>query len=467
MPNLFAYIVLLSWPAVAMYLYLTRSIAQATIWTILGAYLLLPVGTEIKFAMIPPIDKATVATLSALIGCLMVSRRPLRFWRGYGLVKILLLVFLFSPFITASFNTDQLVFGNEVLPAESLYDAGSISIGQCILVIPFILGRNILRSSTDTREILRALVLAGLLYSLPILFEVRMSPQLNIWIYGYFPFSWLQVLRGGGFRPVVFLGHGLIVALFVATTVVAAGAFWRTQAWLLRLPTAGITAYFAVLLVLCKTLGALVYGTVLLPLVRFTRPLIQMRVALLLVSITLAYPMLRIADLVPTQLILNTASMISTNRAGSLMTRFVQEKDLLDRASQRFVFGWGRWGRNRIHDEYSGRDTSITDGLWIITLGQFGLVGFLAQFGLLAWPVFRAASAFRFVKSPDEKIYLAALTLIVAVNIFDLLPNSITSPWTWLLIGSLFGRAEALTVAERERKKLQPNPDFAPVHTLN
>jgi O-antigen ligase len=377
------------------------------------------------------------------------------------------LVFLFSPFITAYFNTDQLVFGNEVLPAESLYDAGSILISQCLAIIPFILGRNILRNPTDTREVLRALVVAGLLYSLPILFEVRMSPQLNIWIYGYFPLSWIQVLRDGGFRPVVFLGHGLIVALFVATTVVAAGAFWRTGTWLLRLPTAGIAAYFAVLLVLCKSLGALIYGTVLLPLVRFTRPLIQMRVALLLVSITLAYPMLRSADLVPTQFILNTARMISTDRASSLETRFTQEHKLLNRASQRFLFGWGRWGRHRIHDEYSGRDTSLTDGRWIITLGQFGLVGFLAQFGLLAWPVFRAASAFRFVKSLDERVYLAALTLIVAISVFDLLPNSFLSPWTWLLVGSLLGRAEALSVAERERKKLQPNPDFATVRPLS
>ena len=75
---------------------------------------------------------------------------------------------------------------------------------------------------------LRGLVVAGLIYSLPMLFEVRMSPQLHTWIYGYFPHSFGQQMRDGGFRPVVFIGHGLGVAFFVMTTVVAAAAFWRT-----------------------------------------------------------------------------------------------------------------------------------------------------------------------------------------------------------------------------------------------
>ena len=73
------------------------------------------------------------------------------------------------------------------------------------------------------------LIVAGLCYSVPMLFEVRMSPQLHTWIYGYFPHSFVQQMREGGFRPVVFLGHGLLTAFFIMSAAVAAAAFWQTR----------------------------------------------------------------------------------------------------------------------------------------------------------------------------------------------------------------------------------------------
>ena len=53
MPNSFAYVALLAWPVVAIVLYATRPLVQATLWTMLGAQLLLPVGTFFKIPMIP------------------------------------------------------------------------------------------------------------------------------------------------------------------------------------------------------------------------------------------------------------------------------------------------------------------------------------------------------------------------------------------------------------------------------
>lgn len=104
-----------------------------------------------------------------------------------------------------------------------------------------------------------------------------------------------------------------------------------------------------------------------------------------------------------------------------------------------------------------GQDVSITDGHWIIVIGQFGLFGFLAEFGLLILPIFQAASALRFTRSLDERVNLAALALILAINIVDLLPNSGLIPWTWLLAGGLMGRAEALRNTKRVRQIIAPN----------
>ena len=244
-PDLFAYIALLIWPVVAFYLYSTRPISQATLWTILGGYLLLPVGTQIKFEMVPAFDKHSIPNLAALICCAFYTRRLPKFFRGFGFAEVLILLILIGPLITSMLNTDPIRIGETFLPGVGPYDAGSATIAAFIFILPFFLGRQFLRNSENNVEVLRVLVIAGLAYSLPMLFEVRMSPQLNNWIYGYFPSSWLQQFRDGGFRPVVFLGHGLYVAFFAATTIMAAAAFWRTRTRLARLPPGGITAYFS------------------------------------------------------------------------------------------------------------------------------------------------------------------------------------------------------------------------------
>src|SRR5262249_16447535 len=159
------------------------------------------------------------------------------------------------------------------------------------------------------------------------------------------------------------------------------------------LPPGGVTAYLSVILVLCKTFGALLYGTVLVPLVRFAKPRSQMRVALVLVTIALLYPALRIANVFPANSMVGMAAEVNAERASSLRVRFDQEQQLLQHAFDRFAFGWGRWGRSRVYDKEAGIDISKTDGRWIITMGQFGFFGLLAEFGLLALPIFRAASA--------------------------------------------------------------------------
>ena len=326
---------------------------------------------------------------------------------------------------------------------------------QLIVLIPFFIGRQFLRSASDTADILRALAAAGLVYSIPMLFEIRMSPQLNSWIYGYFPTSFGQEFRDGGWRPVVFLGHGLVAAFFMMTAVVAAATLWRTRSRILKIAPGGVTAYLGVVLILCKTMSAFLYALVAAPLVRWASPSAQRRVASLLVMFALSYPILRIADLVPTAAIIQLARDVDANRAASLETRFVNEDQLLKRAWERKWFGWGRYGRNRVYAGWQGSDSSLTDGAWIIQLGVFGLVGFAAEFGLLGLSVFRAVRSLKSLGSASDRQFLSALILIVAINIFDLIPNSSITPWTWLLAGSLLGRAEALRVEARSKALAQ------------
>ena len=250
---------------------------------------------------------------------------------------------------------------------------------------------------------MRSLVIAGLMYSLPMIFELRVSPQLANWIYGYFPaIDGHPRFRFGGYRPVVFLDNGLSLSFFVLTCLLASIALWRAKLRIGSLPPSGVGAYLAAILILCKSGGALVYGIAGGFLVAVTSPRIQAKIAIVLVSIGLLYPILRANDIFPTKILVNMAELVNDERAQSLRFRFENEDRLLARASQRFWFGWGRYGRNRVYEEGTGRDIGTTDGAWIITLGTFGIVGFLAQFGLLSLPVWRAASAIKLSNSKNE-----------------------------------------------------------------
>jgi hypothetical protein len=287
------------------------------------------------------------------------------------------------------------------------------------------------------------------------LLEIRLSPQLSNWIYDFVPSGFNNEMRYGGYRPVVFMANGLTAAFFMITTFLAAMAMWRVKDRIRPFPVAGTPAYLGVIIVLCKSGGALIYAVFGGFFVRWIKPKAQLRLALVLASIGMLYPVLRMTDSFPNKFLVETAALFDEERADSLKFRFDQERELLDRASQRFAFGWGRYGRNRVYEE-SGDDSSITDGAWILTLGQFGLVGFLAQFGLLALPVFRAASAYKFVRTERDRVFLSVIALIVALGIVEQLPNASISSWSWLLAGALLGRAERITELARKVRK-SPN----------
>ena len=154
---------------------------------------------------------------------------------------------------------------------------------------------------------------------------------------------------------------------------------------------------------------------------------------------------------------------VDADRAQSLEFRFDQEAILLAHASERFYFGWGRYGRNRVITEAwgQGKDNSVTDGLWIITLGQFGFIGFLAQFLLLVFPIFKAYRCLKYAETYRAKILLAATSLIVAIIAIDQLPNASLSPWSWLLAGSLLGQSEALFARSSKTRPLNNLPTEA------
>jgi hypothetical protein len=447
-----AAVALLLWLPISLIVFARCSLSNALVWNFLAAQLLLPANTNIKFPMLPQIDKATIASFSALAGGFLFAHG--RFIRGrfkFGAPEILILSLLIGPIVTSELNTDDVVVGARFLTGVGIHDALSAAESALIALLPFFLGRRFLRNAEDTTIIHRALTIAGVVYCVPLLFEVRFSPQLHYWVYGYYPTEFVQAMRDGGFRPMVFMGHGLLAAFFTMSSFLAATSLWRRRVTVGLLPPFVPPAILAVMLLVFKSLGALVYGMVGGAVVFFGRPQTMFRASLLLVSIAIAYPLLRSADLIPTQKIVSFIETIDYDRAQSLGFRFENEDRLLERAFERPIFGWGRYGRSRVYDPDSGKDLSVTDGRWIIDIGGFGLVGFIAEFGLLTLCVLKAALNFSLSRSPAERLSLATLALILSINIFDLLPNAGLLPLTWLYAGTLLGQAERLLTAKRAR----------------
>ena len=125
-------------------------------------------------------------------------------------------------------------------------------------VAPYLLGRLYLRDHGAVSELALAFVLSALVYVPLALWEIRMSPQIHVKLYGYFTFDFIQSIRFGGYRPSVFMQHGLMLGLFMACATLVAWWLWRTGArrTIGGRPFSWIVGILAVTTLLCKSTGA-------------------------------------------------------------------------------------------------------------------------------------------------------------------------------------------------------------------
>lgn len=446
MPNSFAYLALLIWPLVVTVLFLRLPPARALIWSILGGYLLLPPASHafIDPPAIPPLDKGSIPAIAAFLAALLLCGRRISLWPESWPARLLLLTFVLTPFGTVLTNPEPVaVAGSQPLTGLVLYDAIAIIVSQCFVLLTFALARSLITTAEEIRDLLVALMIGGLAYSLPMLVEIRLSPQINTWIYGFFQHSFDQMMRQGGFRPIVFLAHGLWVAFFAMTALLATLALLPGTEGAERRKLMIFSAYLFVILVLCKSIGSLIYALALAPVLYFAGQKWQLRLSLLMAILAISYPILRASDLFPAQAMVEFAAQYSADRAQSLEFRFDNEALLVDHAFRKPWFGWGGFDRNLLHDPFTGQVLTIADGQWVITIGMFGWSGFLAEFGLLCLPLlllWRASEAGQVPLAP----VVSGLAVIHGINLIDLLPNATLTPLSWLAAGALLGHAEAM-----------------------
>jgi hypothetical protein len=474
MPNTFAYVMLMIWPLASLVMFRRMPLERALIWSILGGYLVLPPIAAFDLPLVPAMDKYSIPTISAFLIIFLVLRRRISLWPATLGPRILVAGFVLGVVPTVITNGEPIIFQVlensapivfliDQLPGLGLRDLFSVLVKQIIVLLPFFLARQFLSSDRGLRELLLALVVAGVIYSIPALIEIRLSPQINTWIYGFFQQSFLQAIRNGGYRPVVFLPHGLWLAFFFMTSVLAAAAMSRSLRGPERLRYLLLTLYLAAILLLSNSLASLAYGMVLTPVVLLASARMQIRLAILFAVIAVIYPILRNTGMVPLDAILAQAETFSPERAQSLDFRFNNEEQLLARAQEKPWFGWGGWGRNLVRHSETGEILTIPDGAWIIVFGTFGWLGYIAQMGLLAAPLLMLGRQMRKMRSRDLSPHVAAIATILAITMIDMLLNDTLIPVTWMFAGAVLGYVERLrgqNVARKNRRLFGDGPEI-------
>jgi hypothetical protein len=466
-------VAILGWP-VLIYLFCRERSPQITvIVSVLGGYLFLPERFAIDLPALYELNKVSVPAYTALglsMLAVMQARKTgpmppppwlassntwLPGWipRAY-LPALLVLLCIVGAFMTVVTNPDPIVdYGvtnhrrgiiddDIFIPGLRLRDAGATILVVIISIIPLALGRKFLAHPEGQRMLLLAFCAAGLIYTPLVLFEVRMSPQLHNWVYGFHAHLFSQHVREDGFRPMIFLYHGLRVSIFLTATVVIAIGLARLHTGQKRMMFLGIAAVLGIALVLSKSLGALMIAVVLCPLMLLAPRSLLFLATAGIVACMLTYPILRGSGLVPVDAILDFAASISEERAQSFAYRLNFEDGLLAHANERPFFGWGSWGRNL----YLGDGViAVPDGAWTLVLSHSGWFGFIGQFGLLFLPVVLLLFRFRRDQIGMESAIIATALAVAAV---DLIPNSGLTPDKWLLAGALWGRLELGRISE-------------------
>jgi hypothetical protein len=433
------------WPFIAILLVRGLGRVKGLIWATMIGALFLPEAYAYDLPGLPPMDKNMAVIVGVLLGVFFSKPSggnlnatsvadSLAKQTIFGLAGLLLL----SSFLTVLNNSEALVFGPVWLRGLGFRDLIAMIWQTLVFLIPYFLAQRYLSDPSSHVILLKAFVLAGLGYSLLVLFEVRMSPQLHTWTYGYFQHIWLQHVRGGNFRPIVFQPHGLWIGLLLLVCAMSAFTLLksRVKAQQPRIQYFLIGIWFLMVLGLSRNFGAAALAFMFVPILWFFGPRFQVWVCIAVMSTFLVFPALRQSGIVTFERTLGIVGNISEDRQWSLNYRIENEALFLKRAAIKPITGWGIWARWRIRDSFTGQDVSTADGQWVIVLGERGWLGYIAYFGLLTAPIF---FLLRTRKRRELAPSTTGLALIMAATIIYQIPNNTVGPLTLLIAGALAG----------------------------
>ena len=386
----------------------------------------------VRITALPDFGKIMAANLAILLGTALFDAGRLPTFRP-RLIDLPIAAWFICPFFSSLIN------------GLGAYDGASSVFGNVMTWgIPYLIGRLYFSDLPSLRELAIAIFIGGLIYVPFCLWEIRMSPQLHAMIYGGKKTGFIQTIRYGGYRPVVFMQHGLMVSMWLTTATLAGWSLWRSGnlRHLFGVPIAWLLPLLIVTTVLCKSTYALVLlflGIVVMSVCKRMHSAVPL---MCLIMVVPTYMVLRSQNILAVDTVTSIASEIfPEDRVRSLSIRLEQEDVLSARAMQRPLFGWGGWGRSSSTDPVTGQPTlKGLDALWTITLGSSGIIG-IASFTmtmLLAPFLVLWRRPGRFWSDASSAPLMVMVTLLV-LHMLDNLLNGMINPIFPLIASGLGG----------------------------
>lgn len=456
-PNLLVPLVMFAWIPIVLYMFSRLPARQAVVYSFLIAWLFLP-EAEMQLAGLPDYNKRTVTCYGILLATFIFDVGRFSTFR-FGWLDIPMAVWCLCPFASAVTN-DFVPFAGY----SPLYDGFSSSLDRTALWgVTYFLGRIYLNSWAGLRQLAIGIFVGGLAYVPLCLFESRFSPQLHRIVYGAFAAAdFSQTMRLGGFRPTVFMLHGLAVGAFMMAATLIGLWLWQTNSLkqVRNIPMVWLIAAIFMAFALLRSTGALALLLIGIAILLVAK---QLRTALpifLLIATMAVYLYINAATDIyfSDQLVEFLKQIFPEDRVASLEFRLNNEELLVDHAREKLAFGWSGWNRSRVVDPETGR-LAIQDSLWVIALGENGLVGLVSLFSAMLLPVvalFWSRCPARLWTHPQVAPAVGVAVALV-LYMLDCILNAMINPIYILACGGIAGlvlsperqRQPARTVASR------------------
>jgi hypothetical protein len=437
-PNLAASIVMFGWLPVVLLIFSMMRAQRAVIVSFLIAWLFLPMA-QFHLPGITAYTYSKMATTSGgvLLAVIILDSGYLLASTSFpSLVDVPMIVWCLCPMATAIAN----------MPDLTMRDGAAWTFSTVVeWGLPYLIGRLYLADFKGMKELAIAVFVGGLIYVPLCLFEMKFSPILHLELYGFTQHSVAQQIRWGGWRPMVFMQHGIAVGFFMTSASLAGLWLWYSGALrqVLGIPVALFLPILWTTTIFCRSTGALILlaaGTAVILLTRW------LRTSLLIFALALLPPLYvasrTIAQWNGEGLTDISRKYVGGDRSESLEFRFDNEKMIVDRSMKRPLFGWGGYARAFPLDDV-GHTAWVPDSLWIVTFGTYGAVGLVAllmlQAPVLVLLVRLRSAVWRNPQASGVAVFAVLLLLFAIDNMLNAMPN----PIFILGLGGMSGLAAA------------------------
>ncbi|MDC7221518.1 MAG: hypothetical protein PQJ59_16410 [Spirochaetales bacterium] len=293
----------------------------------------------------------------------------------------------------------------------------------------YYVGRRFFTEEEHFTDICYAIIWGGILYVPLCLYEVMESPLLSINLYGFFAHDWAQHIRKGGYRPIVFMQHGLMLSLWMAFSAIVSFWFWKVKRIkkLLKVPLFIVSVTLIVMTYYTKSSGAFLFMFLVIAFAYIYSGPKSNKYIKIIIMILFIYMFTRITMLLSSTFMATYLSKIfGPARIQSLWFRLYQEEVLSRNMRGKYLFGWGGLGRG-----LQG-GVGIVDAMWLIYYNLYGLFGLFTLYTTMLigpWLLVR-----KNIKLPVEVIILS---LIIIVFMIDCLLNAMNNPVYIMIAGAL------------------------------